>query len=284
MNENFDRRYKLRIGVSHSRAFEVGSISNESGAALHIDFSIEKSDSETSNTGTISIWNLNDSQLAVLQLENCEIELQAGYGNNLARIISGDVTHVSTSLDGADRKTEIEFVENCVLLKNSYITLSYAGNIGCKTIIERIASSLGIAVAYSQRAVFKSCCNGFSFVGAASAALSKICGICGLNWSIQNGVLQIFTANEAVNTKAYLLNTETGLVDVPKQVTFAASDGRDTLKGWEIKYLMNAAININDTVQIKSRAINGTYRVKELVISGDNFSGDWCCTAQIVEA
>jgi hypothetical protein len=35
---------------------------------------------------------------------------------------------------------------------------------------------------------------------------------------------------------------------------------------------------------VESKRVNGYYRVKMLELSGDNLSGDWKCTAKLVEA
>lgn len=54
--------------------------------------------------------------------------------------------------------------------------------------------------------------------------------------------------------------------------------------GWEIRYFLNAAIGVNDLVQLESKVANGIFRVESVKLEGDNMSGDWLCTAQIVEA
>lgn len=282
-DRNFNRQYRLKAGISHKQAFEIGKPNTSDNAALHINFSIEKSESETPNTGSVTIWNLTKAQLAILGQKDCEIELMAGYGNKLAKIITGNVTYISTYSDGGDTATDIEFSENRVALRDTYITLSYSGRISSRVILDSIANSIGVAVAVSKSAVFPYVSNGFAFVGAAQTALNKLCGICGLKWSIQNGVLQIFAYNEAISTKAYLISEDTGLINVPQKISFAASDGSE-LHGWEITYLMNGAIGINDCVAVESDTLSGVFRVMKILFSGDNLSGDWICTAQIVEA
>ena len=283
--KNFDRQYRLKAGITGKQAFEVGNDLNSFNVALHINFSIEKSDADTANTGSISLWNLNAAQLAILSQKDCEIELLAGYGTKMAKIATGNVTFLSSSSDGADKVTEIEFAESRVELRDTYISLSYAGRLNSKTVWLAVARNLGMATAFSEGAVFPDIKNGFSFVGAARGALDKLGKLCNLKWSIQNGVLQVFKHNEAIRNKAYLLNEDTGLLDVPRQITIASSDENGAeMHGWEITYLLNGAIGINDCVKVESKIISGVYRVMNITMSGDNLAGDWICTAQVVEA
>lgn len=56
--ENFIRRYLMKVGKMGHNGFQIGQTSTENPHALHISFSIEKSTSETANTAKVQIWNL----------------------------------------------------------------------------------------------------------------------------------------------------------------------------------------------------------------------------------
>jgi hypothetical protein len=89
------------------------------------------------------------------------------------------------------------------------------------------------------------------------------------------------------------LNKETGLIGVPKKIYSSSvtpdkntSTGTlsDSVWGYEVVYFMNGAIGVNDLVKLESKVITGYFRVYKLIIDGDNLEGDWCCTAELVEA
>ena len=111
--ENWNRSYIMKIGKKGSNGFEIGNI-GQSKDALHISFSIEKCDTETANNGKIQIWNLSDANLKLLDLKDLIVELRAGYGNTLNLVTVGDVTAVTTTMDKADRMTELEVVDGRV--------------------------------------------------------------------------------------------------------------------------------------------------------------------------
>ena len=125
--ENFDRQYRLAAGPGGGEGFEVGETSAANPVPLHISFSLQKTDLQEQNTGRVTIWNLNPSQLATLDQKDCALSLKAGYGNRLSLIFAGVVSFVTTTADGADRKTEIEVIDNLVEVRDTYVTVSYNG-------------------------------------------------------------------------------------------------------------------------------------------------------------
>lgn len=281
---NFDRQYRLAAGAAGSPGFEVGAIKPDLGVALHISFSLEKTEAEEPNTGKIQLWNLSQAQLSVLEQKDCEVTLRAGYGSSMPLAFSGTVTYVVTSKDGADTLTEIEARDGRVALRDTYVTLSYAGVINGKKLLEDLAGKMGVAVTISEQAAFIDFPNGFSFVGAAKTAITRVCTSCGLVWTLQNGILQVRKPYEPISTRVYLLNSDTGLLDIPKRVSIAPSTGEgEEQLGWEVRYLMNAAIGVNDFVSLGSKVVSGNFRVNRLYIDGDNLEGEWTCTAQLLE-
>lgn len=278
---NFDRQYRFSAGQKGQTGFEIGE---GNPMPLHIAFTVQKTDLESQNTANVSIWNLNPQQLAELNKDDCIAVLKAGYGSVMPLIFTGVVTYVSTSLDGSDRCTEIELVDNRVEIRDTYVTVSYTGLINTKTIIQDCANQMGVAVSFSYNAAFTDLPNGFSFVGAAKDLLSKVCSSSGLTWSIQNGVLQVKKPGDVMSREVYLLTPDTGLIGIPKAVQISDEEGTNTTKrGWDVEYLMNAAINIDDFVKLETQTVSGYFRVYSLDIEGDNVSGSWMCTARLLE-
>lgn len=289
--ENFIRQYLLKAGVMGRNGFQIGDISDLNPHALHIHFSIEKSDSEASNTAKVQIWNLSPENLKVLDTKDCTIELLAGYASHISLILVGNLVTAFTQMDGADRLTEIDVVDGRVAIRDTYISVSFFGKVNSKDVFDYIATAMGIPVVYSIGCNFRILPNGFSFVGAAKNALKKLCKTCGLAWSIQNSILQVRKPNEPITVSAYLLNADTGLLDIPKRITISAesddsadgSSGTTSQIGYEVRYLLNGAIGVNDFVRLESNTVRGYFRVYKLNMDGDNLEGEWTCTAQLLE-
>ena len=282
--KNFDRQYRLSAGKAGKEGFEIGAVRDSQSAAMHVNFSVQKQDLETSNSAKISVWNLNKTHLTALAEKDCVITLKAGYGNNLPLIFTGIVSFTETRMDGADRVTEIEAVDSLIEIRDTYVALSYAGPINTKKIIDDLAAQMGVTVSYSYNAAFAEIPNGFSFVGQAKDVLNKLCAVSGRSWSLQNGILQVKKINDVMSREVYVMSAETGLIDIPKRVQIASDNKKSKPQvGYDITYLMNGAIGIDDYIRLESKSVTGYFRIYSLNIEGDNISGVWQCTARILE-
>ena len=281
---NFLRRYTLKGGPMGQTGFEIGNVGSAKETALHICFNIEKSDAETANTAKVQIWNLSDRNLKLLESKDCIIELKAGYEDHIPLVLVGNVTSAVTTSDNADRMTELEVVDGRVALRDTDVSISLNGAVNCKDVYLYIASQMGIPVIFAPDLTHKILPNGFSFVGSARTGLQKLAGCCGHSWSIQHQILQVTWPGRPVSVQGYLLNNDSGLIDVPKRITLAASSGsEEPVNGWEIQYFLNGAIGINDIVMVESPKVSGCFRVQKITMDGDNLEGDWICTAQVLE-
>ena len=282
--DNFGRQYRFAAGPKGGTGFEVGETSKTQPVPLHVNFSLQKSDLETQNTGRVTLWNLNKSQLAVLNEKDCVVSMRAGYGNRISLIFAGIVSYVSTTIDSADRKTEIEVIDNLIEIRDTYVSVSYNGVVNWKTIFDDVANQMGVAISYSYNAEFVDISNGFSFIGKAKDIMSKGCKCCNLSWSLQNGVMQVKKPGDVMSKEVYLLSPDTGLLGIPSRVVITQDEatGSNTL-GWDVEYLLNGAINIDDFVRVESDTVKAYFIVYSLDIEGDNVSGDWKCKARLLE-
>lgn len=281
--QNFHRTYVLTCGRAGEEGFQIGNIHSPTEITPHIAFSVEKSDVESPNTSTIQVWNLSNQSLKYLAKKDVVAELKAGYGNNMALIIVGTVTSVKTSLDDADRLTEIDVVDGRVELRDTNVSVSISGSVNAKTVYDFIADKMGLSIRYANDLVFVSYPNGYSFVGKARNALQRIANSCNHVWSIQNGVIQVTIPGRPIGGTSYELNPQSGLLGVPKEITIGDnSQEKNDMTGYEIRYLLNGSIGVNDIVRIKTSTINGYYRIHKVKFEGDNIEDDWVCTAEVL--
>ncbi len=283
--ENFDRQYRLAAGAAGGAGFEIGEVTEECPVPMHVNFSFQKSDLETQNTGKVSVWNLNPAHIAELNKTDCCLSFRAGYGNRLSLIFSGIITFITTKPDGADVRTDIEVVDNRVEIRDTYVSLAYNGTVSWKRIFNDAAGQMGVPVTYSYNASFVDVPNGFSFVGLARDIMTKGCKCCGLSWSLQNGIMQVKKMGDTMNKEVYVLSKDTGLIGFPERVVVSQEKktGKDSTLGWDVEYFLNGAINIDDYVKLETKSVTGFFRVYSIDMQGDNASGDWICKARLLE-
>lgn len=278
--ENFNRQYRFSAGQSGAAGFELGE---GNPISPHISFSIQKQDMETSNSAKITLWNLSKEHLMALEEEDCMVMLKAGYGGRMPLVFMGMVSHTVTTPDGADTATEIEAVDSLAEIRDTYISVSYAGNINAKKLIDDTAGQMGVVVTYGHDVSFADIPNGYAFIGKGKEVLNKACSVSGASWSLQNGILQVKKSRGVISQEVYVISPETGLISIPKKIKLAGDDTGGEQSGYEVVYLMNAAIGIDDYVKLESRYASGFFRVQSLKIDGDNLEGSWQCTAQLYE-
>ena len=85
-----------------------------------------------------------------------------------------------------------------------------------------------------------------------------------------------------MSREVYVLSAETGLLNTPERVQISENAGSQY--GWDVEYLMNAAIDLNDFVYLDSKTVKGYFRVYSVSMDGDNTEGSWSCTARLLEA
>ncbi len=291
MAKNWDRQYRFVAGKPGAAGFEIGEAVD--GRALRIVFDLEKTDVESSNTGTIKIYNLNNEHVAMLKEKDCMITLKAGYGANIPLIFTGNITTENTSDDNPDRETEIQVADGRVAIRDTFVSVTYAGETLSQSIYNDVIGQMGITCVFSPKAqellkAFK-LPNGFAYVGTAADCLTQLGAMCGLNWTIQNGVCQVLFPGDPITTQCFILDEYSGLVNIPKSITINAQTStnegatQEPLHGYEINYLLNGAIGVNDMIQLVSKKISGFFRIRNIKISGDNYGSTWICTAQIIE-
>lgn len=289
--KNFDRQYRVLIGKNNSVGRELGKPNESTGRAIHIEFSCEVGESVSSNTGKISLWNLADETLHLLEQEDCLIELRAGYGDDLPTIMGGSLTYFYSVKSGADEETRIEFADSFVSKRDCTVSFGYDGTVNGKKIVEDAAKEMDCEVKCSPSVTFADF-KDFAFVGSGKTLISKICSKSNLRYSVQNGIIQICALDEPLTMAAYLLNEETGLIGSPTPVFESASTSdksggnstkRKAKKGIEVKYFLNGHIQVDDYVRVESKKYTGNYRVSKIAFTGDNVRGDWICKALLVE-
>ncbi len=290
--DKWDRQYRFKATCENIDGFEVGA-PNSKGFAVHISFNVQRSTSSTLNTTKIKLWNLTKAQIEVLMTLGCEVTLTAGYGESRPLIFTGTVSNVTETLDGADQCVEIEAVDGLAAVSSTVVSVSYERNTSCYKVLMDVADKLALPVTFSKSAqsILETAyfADGYSYIGYASDVLDNIMSVSVLQWTIQNGVLQIRKSGEGMDTYVHLVNKSTGLIGIPKRVynsSVSTSDTgtiQDTLYGYQIDFLMDGSLCVGDRIRLESNMVTGIFYIADLSINGDNVSGSWSCTAKVTE-
>lgn len=284
MQTNFNRVYRLTAKTATS-SFSCGEINETHREALRVKFLIQKAEINSPNTSRIILWNLSPLQLSVLNERDCQLTLEVGYGSNLFLIFKGEVFYAKTEIDKGDRKTTIMAIDGRIALRDTWVSLTYMGKINTKIVIKEVARQMGIPVVFGYNLNFNIFPRKFTYLGKARGILNRACKLMGVTWSIQDGILQVKNKNDFITPEiAYLLNSQTGLIGTPQKIVLAAqSFGEIDLHGYDVEYLLNGAIGIDDYIYLESMTVQGNFRVHSIEIQGDSFEGEFKAKARVLE-
>jgi len=276
----FDRYCGLTIG----RPGREGTLFEN----LRITFQIVKTSDSNSNTAKISIYNLNDNSIGLIEEENQEAILEAGYNGTRAPIqgnvfeekligivAKGDIKNVTTVKQGVDRITTFETGDGEDALTNATLDKSYPPGISTAQIVDEVKNTLGVVKGTIKGVIDQVFNNGLSVSGKAKDTMDEITEKMGAEWSIQDGELQVLPRDGSTNEEAIFLTPDTGLIGAPTRKV-----GKDKKAAVEFMSLLNPKMRPGRRVKIESFSLSGVFTIRKVTMTGDNKQGSFTCKCE----
>ena len=281
---------------------EYNNTENPEAESIKIAFDIDRDLSQETNKMKLKLWNLKDESRAKIEKEDLKVELYAGYKENggAKKVFSGSVIRAISVDEGKDVTTEIQASDGQVPVRDTILSLSYAPNTSSRIIVKAISDGMGLPLVIGEGVEFAAYENGYSFVGKGADALDEICKGQGLDWSIQNSVLQVILAGGNAKKTGIVFSAATGLIGSPARIVKARpKEDQETPKrkskkankkekpekkaGWKIETLLSPTVNPGDAVKVESRVIKGWFRVETIKHRGELYGGDFKTQMDLVE-
>ncbi|CAM5441317.1 phage protein [Alcaligenes faecalis] len=287
----FDRTYRLLVGRPGEKGVEIAP-------PLRMKFEVSKDTGESPNQIKISVWNLSPhTREAIVEPDNV-VALYAGYEQEEGALLLayGTVVQGASSFQNAEVVTELEVLDGFAQIRDTVVSLGCGAGVRARLIIEDIAFQMGLSLVMADDAPDRVWQNGFSFYGAARVALHKVVQGSGLEYSIQNGELQVIERCGITPRKGFVLSPESGLLGNPERIRQSAKEKADSkgnvktrserqqADGWRVTSLLLPSLNPGDLVKLESRQAVDWFRVESLKHSGDwNGSGNWHTTMELLD-
>jgi len=256
---------------------------------LRISFDINMDDNRETNTGRISIYNLSDETLGLLEEKDTSAILKIGYDDDeLSTLFIGDIVSYEHDFKGVDVITKIICKDGYIPLTQRKLSLSFVENSNTKQIVNKIAGDLNLAKADYSNIPNYTYRQGFSFVGRPGTALDTVLARVNHEWTIVNNVLIITKPNESnTQTTAQFLSPSTGLLDKPKR--FKEMGVKTKIKndkavdGWLINSLIIPSIQPKVLIKVQGGEVDGDFYVKAVKFVGDTKEGSWRSVIKAIE-
>jgi hypothetical protein len=245
-----------------------------------VEFDIQHNLKKHPNSCQIKITNLSEANRTAFKQSPLKVTLEAGYIDSLSTIFSGDVTFVMSTLDGPNWITVIEGGDGDRLLAHARVSKSFAPGTPVKSVLADALESAGKrlpANITSHPAFQKVLDGGLAMVGKLSPELEKLLKPMGYSMSIQDGAPVILREDEVAGD-IYTLGEAQGMIGSPEF-------GKPTKKGRPpevtIRCLLYPQIRAGHPVDVTSRDLNGTFKVKSVKHRGDTHGPDWMTEVEV---
>jgi len=240
---------------------------------LDVQFSVSRSLGATPNTCEISVFNLSENQRKAIDEYKVNVNLLAGYGGENTLIFSGNLRDTQSERTGPDIITKMATGDGELKRRVARVQKSFGPGTSIDAVLKACATAMGLGLGNLSAltkvefirggAIFPM---GTVLSGSAARELDEILRSCGLEYSIQNGAIQVLTRKQALTGTAVVLSNDTGLLTQPS----VDSRGFATAT-----CLMIPDLFPGRRVQFDTPDLQGFFRVNKADYSGDTRGDDW---------
>jgi hypothetical protein len=270
----FNRKLSVQAG---SLFFESTVTDDNRFFDLRVQFTTEKNGAKDPNTLQMKIFNLSEASRKKIK-ENDVVILTAGYEEATGRIFGGEileeggVNHIKESTDWV---TVIKAKDGGKNYSSKRINESLGADSSVTDAIRKVAEALGIGLGNLEDKIssgsfprnFKFFQYGTVLSGKASDILDELLTSAGLEWSIQDGQLQVLEPLEVIRPQAIKLSQSTGLIGSPEIGDKGVVKARS---------LLQPELWPGRQVDIESAFFeDGFFKVNKTTHFGDTFATDW---------
>jgi hypothetical protein len=252
----------------------------ERGAAklideLRIKFKVEKTNESAPNTAEIQIYNASESTRSLLEAKNTQVRISFGYlglnpngvlgtgfasTSNVDLVYVGDITKVTQKFQRPDIISELECGDGDNRFRNSRLSKGYPPGTKVDLILDDLIKAMGLSKGSRVGVPPKKYGSGVALSGLAKTHLDMICKANNLEWSIQDGSIQIIRKDLPSADPTIILDADSGLIGSPSK----------TKEGVEFTSLIQPDLKPGRRVQLKSRTISGIFKVRKVTHEGDS--------------
>lgn len=296
----FGRQLNLTLGVPNSPTLLASSAFNDQNShgldiGLDCDFVIEKSLKPTEpNTLQLKVYNFSeDSRQALSGDHDITVRLEAGYVGGVSQLYFAEARAAWTDAGGEGAATYTTHIESTDTIArptgvrktkkiqpndhgggNIYRTLG--PKVPLKDAFRALSKVLGVGVGNLEQAVEKfgtgiQSVNGSALLGNGAQRMTDICRSAGLEWSIQDGQLQLLNVGGVLSTtQAIQISAATGMLDSPA----VDSQGAVSVKTRLIPGLAPGVLVVIDSLFVGS---GSGFRVQKCRYVGSTSGDAWDC-------
>lgn len=228
---------------------------------LDLEFTVPFDDDMEANEAEIIVYNLTDD--TIKQFKNkAVITIEAGYTGDTGVIFSGYISKVKTSYSGADKITTIKALDD--VSTKTVESLSYAANTTASYILRDLLGRTGIPIAVFSVRRDHTYENETTVDGDLMQNIKKYAEVCGISVFVSKSKIYARYIKYGDNI-GFTVEESTGMIESPEEFEEeqTAEDFKEVVKGYKVSMLLQHRMTTAAIVNIKSKGVNGQYRVRK---------------------
>jgi len=235
-------------------------------SGLTVLFDIHLSRKSAPNTGTITVKNLSESSVSLLQQPGAVVRLLAGY-DVPRQLIEAEIPRggVTSTMEAGTRVTVIELTDAGPQIAGSIVQIARSGSVSASDVVADAIESLGLGKG-SIELPDMSWPDGMSYTGSASDILDRVASTLDGSWWIDDGVVHMSASTTPTRDSALVLSA--------KNKNLIGSPAR-TDSGVFARALLDAGLRPGRKFVIDSEHVAGAFVATDVRFVGDSWSGAW---------
>jgi hypothetical protein len=278
----FGRRATVQVGTL---LLDAGG-----GTGMDVEFTVRRGVKVTHsatkpqpNTCDLSIKNLSEDHRKAIEQSTVPgaaktkvpVVLSAGYRGRQSVLFSGELRAGHSIRTGGTWVTELTTGDGDDALTQTRLSIALSRGStheqGIKKILEALGVgegnlSAGITRLKEQALAAQLFSRGVVLKGGAAELMTHFCRSVGLEWSIQNGALQLTALGQPLNGQAVLVDADHGMLGSPTV---------DTKGILSVKTLMLPDVAPGVAIDVRAATVSGGFKVLSVETKGDTAGTDW---------
>lgn len=241
-------------------------------------FQVTRTTKPTPNTAEVRVYNLGQSlrrELATQAKAGLYVSIAAGFAGRLCQIYRGDLRDAFSVREDTGWVTTISSGDGEKARRTARVRRAFPKGTKVEVMLRALTESLGVGLGNTVSGLFggQKLAHGSSeFVsgtvahGNAATQLTALLNSVGMEWSIQDGALQVLDKGAPLPGEALVLTPETGLVGSPEP------GNKGTMKA---AVLLMPGLQPGAKVLVDTSEVRGLFRIERIDYSGDTAQDDW---------
>ncbi len=258
MTTLFGRRVELQIqrkGEPNSRTL----------AGLRVVARTKRSVTETPDASQLTVFGAAEQSLRDLQNPETVVRVMAGYGDQLAAILTGTVRPGTLDImrQSGESTARMEVVDSRVVVRAFPISISY-DQTDSQQITEWAIQKAGLSRGTISFGTNVQYVRGFAAVGVISDVLSRVAKDSGSTLVIQDGIVSMYPAGQERRPSSLVFTPSSGLIGSPRR----ADEGRV-----EVQTLLAPSLRPGDGYRVEAADLAGNFVAHDVEHEIDSWDG-----------